>query len=277
MKSEFRMAIRRILRPVLKLMLRNGVDLADFMAEIRSICVDVAQDEDFALRDRKGNPKKITVSRIAMLTGMNRKEAKRIMDLADGEVELDEAYSNRAVRVISGWTRDRKYCDEEGQPYALSMGSNTADRRFEDLVKDYSGDMTPRVILDELLRVGSVTKDESGQINLVSKGYVPVLSNYELLAIGSEAIKDLTSTVVHNLNRMDNGDEFFQKSVHYDDVPLEAVKFYRAMVKEDANAFIDDQNRKLAGYDRSNTPKIPGTGRYRVGLGLYYFEEEYDG
>lgn len=268
-------SIRQFMRPVVKLMLRNGIDLASCMGEVRRLYVDVAQDAEFASNKGKtDSKKKISVSRIALLTGINRKEVRRILDTKDDQDEPDRAYSNRAVRVISGWTKDRKFCDENGEPYVLSVGATNGERRFEDLVKAYSGDLTARVILDELIRVGSVSEENPGKVSLVGKGYVPYQSNEAMLAEGSAAIRDLASTVAHNISRTDGEGTLLQLTVAYDDVPTERLRTLRAIVTRRAREFIEEQDQTISEFDRSRTPEPDSPGRHRIGVGLYLFEDD---
>jgi len=159
-----------------RLLLRNGVAYADFSDVARRVFVEVASD-DFGLPGRKQS-----VSRVSVLTGVNRKEVKRLLE----EPEQNEAITkdnNRAARVVSGWMRDKDFQSGKGKsakPKKLDWG-NSLDGGFEDLVKRYSGDMTARAILDELLRVGAVALDKKKTtVTLLANGYVPSGNNEEL-------------------------------------------------------------------------------------------------
>lgn len=101
-------AVRKLMRPLVRILLRNGVAFGALADAIRKCYVDVAF-EDFAPEGKKQ-----TVSRVSALTGLTRKEVKRLHEL-DGEdyVASQERY-NRAVRVISGWMNDRRFSDVPG-------------------------------------------------------------------------------------------------------------------------------------------------------------------
>lgn len=71
---------------------------------------------------------------------------------------------NRAVRVITGWVRDPDFLDEDLQPKELPLRNGTTS--FEHLVARYSGGITVRAILDELIRVGAVIKLEKSKVKL---------------------------------------------------------------------------------------------------------------
>jgi hypothetical protein len=249
-------AVRRLLRPLVRLLLRNGMAYADFTALVRRTYVEVAAD-DFELPGRKQS-----VSRVSVLTGINRKEVKRILsepsDIAPPE-------NNRAARVISGWMRDEETTDADGRPLPLSWGDNNAKSGFEALVKKYSGDMTARSVLDELRRVGAVTMEDN-TVSLTATG------NEELLRLSSIGIADLVNTIDHNLSA-ENTATRLQLSVAYDDVPLDGVELFRNLSKEKSKELLQYLDSFLATQDRTVNPSVSGEGRYRTGLGIYYFEE----
>ena len=271
MSSVLLEAFCTALRPIIKLMLRNGVDVAQFTSMARAVYVSVAQDEEFALVGENGKTRKITLSRISMLTGINRKEVKQLIDSVD--VVPRHTTANRAVRVLTGWVEDESFHDKGGEPKPLVYGRKSKEASFEELVHKYSADTTVRVILDELIHVGSVNVDDDGYVHLIEKGYVPVCSHEEMIAVGSRALADLANTAAYNIHRPKDSPARLQMTVRYDDVPVQGASYYRAMLKNDAEEFISQQNKNLSSFDRSITPEVEGTGRCIVGVGIYYIEE----
>lgn len=270
MKPALELAARTILKPFIKLMLKNGVDVGEFSSLAKIVYVEVAQDPDFALRKESGAPKRITTSRIALLTGINRKEVKRLQD--EGLRRPDHSHTNRAVRVISGWTNDKRFCNRQGRPRVLPYSSLEDDISFDTLVRDYSGDMTSRVILDELVTVGAAKLDNDGNVTLVNRTYVPSVSDEEMLRIGSNAVRDLTETVASNLERTESEPSQLQLSVHYSNVTEAGKTLFKSVLKKDATDFLSQQNKILSSLDTKKNPDVEGDGDYRVGVGIYYIE-----
>ena len=255
-------AIRRLLRPLIRLLLRNGMAYADFVALARREYVEVAAD-DFTLPGRKQ-----PVSRVSVITGINRKEVKRILDEPEAIASVE---NNRAARVISGWMRDSEFTDTKGAPQVLSWGQGNSDASFEALVKKHSGDMPARSVLDELIRVGAVLLKED-QVYLKTTGYIPAASNDELLRLSGVGIADLISTIDYNLDP-ENQQTRLQLSVAYNDVPADGVELFRNLSKEKSVELLNYLDGFLATQDRSVNPSIDGEGQFRTGLGIYYFEE----
>ena len=132
--------------------------------------------------------------------------------------------------------------------------------------------MPARSILDELVRVGAAAVND-GIVKLNSTGYVPTTSNDEMLRLSAEGASDLLNTVDHNL-QVDQAVSRLQLSVAYDDVPAEGVELFRKLSREKSLEVLTSLDQFLATQDRSVNPSIEGIGRYRTGLGIYYFEEE---
>ena len=68
-------AVRRVLRPLIRLMLRHGITATAFQELARKEFTDVAFD-DFPVRGRSQS-----VSRVAVITGLSRKEVARLRAL----------------------------------------------------------------------------------------------------------------------------------------------------------------------------------------------------
>lgn len=254
-------AIRRMLRPLVRLMLRNGMAFADFSAIAKKEFVAVA-DEDYLLPTGKRS-----VSRVSVLTGINRKDVKRLLEEPN---ELPAVENNRAARVIDGWLRDSDYHAKNGEPLPLILDHSEVS--FSSLVRKYSGDMPPRTVLDELIRVGAV-KQEGKQVSLCNNAYVPTNDNVELLNLSGTSMADLLNTIDHNLNK-EKSETRLQLSVAYDDVSSQGVELFKKLSNEKAAELLNTLDTFLASQDRSINPSIEGEGQYRTGMGIYYFEHE---
>ena len=87
-------ATLRILRPLVRVLLRNGISYKTFADLAKWVYVDVAT-RDFGLPGRKQS-----VSRVSVITGLSRKEVSRVQDLPRPDDAAEEERYNRAARVI---------------------------------------------------------------------------------------------------------------------------------------------------------------------------------
>ena len=256
-------ATLRILRPLVRVLLRNGISYGTFADLAKWVYVDVAT-QDFGIAGRKQ-----TVSRVSVLTGLSRKEVSRVQDLARPDDTAEEERYNRAARVIGGWLLDAAYQTGNAQPRDLPFEEGEAS--FTSLVKKYSGDIPARAILDELLRVGNVKRQENGNLRLMSHAYIPQESDVDKLYILGADTSALISTIDHNLDPAVER-KYFQRKVRYDNLPDEVLPEFRALSAEKAQQLLEEFNAWLAKRDRDINPVIDGSGRNMAGIGIYYFE-----
>ena len=259
-------AVLRLLRPLVRILLRNGVSYSTFSDFVKWVYVDVAGKE-FGIQGRKQS-----TSRVSVITGLSRKEVKRVQKLPKPDDSASTERYNRAARVIAAWRRERDFLDAEGKPALLPMAG--ADVSFSELVKRFSGDMPVRATLDELIRVGSVERLEDGSVSLLTRTYIPKGGEADKLHILGTDAAHLIATIDHNL-KSDPIGPFFQRKVAYDNLPDEVLPVFRKHSAKRAQIFLESLDRWLARHDRDVAPTVKGTGRNQAGIGIYYFEEPY--
>jgi len=262
-------ALERVLRPLFRIVLRNNMSFKAFLDIAKHTYVQVAASE-FRIPGKKQS-----VSRIALLSGLTRKEVQRLLDAPaanDENSEAGERY-NRAARVVAGWVRDTDFSDANGNPKVLPLQDGPQNRAsFAELVRRFSGDIPFRAVLDELLRVGVVEKLGDSTIRLKTRAYIPESGDTDKLNILGTDVSDIVATIDHNLQH-GAADPFFQRKVMYDNVPTEALEEFRRLSGSQAQALLERLDKWLSQHDRDTNPETSGTGRMRTGIGIYYFEE----
>lgn len=98
-------------------------------------------------------------SRIAVVTGLNRSEVKRLLNERRPPNSIFNSRLARTERVIFGWISDRRFLDRSGNPRKLPItGRGTS---FESLVRSFAGDVPHRAVLDELKRNRTVVQTQN--------------------------------------------------------------------------------------------------------------------
>jgi hypothetical protein len=266
MNDVLQQTVTKMLRPLVRLLLRHGIAWGTLTDWLKRLYIETAAAE-FTLEGRKQS-----VSRIAVLTGINRKEVKRVMDNPVA-TRNHQTRHNRAARVIHGWLNDPDFTTASGEPAPLRLGTGNAD--FAALVKRYSGDIPSRALLDELLRAGIVAQQQDGNLQLLEHAYIPCQSDTDMLYLAGDSVRDLLETIDYNLDNAGSSSRL-QLSVVYDNLPHEAVERFRGLSRERATALLQEMDQFLSRQDRDSNPQSTGSGRYRAGLGIYYFEEAED-
>jgi len=257
--KALRQAVEAILRPLCRLLLRHSVSFDAFEELSKRVYVQIAHQE-FQIPGKSAS-----ASRVAVLSGLTRKEVHRVLlEPSDIGSESFERY-NRAIRVLTGWARDRDFCDSKAKPRLLPV---EGDVSFAALVKRYSGDMPVRAVLDELVHTGSVKLHDDGRLQLVSPGYVPHHSVIDKLGMLGRDVAHLIETIDHNLQHGAT-DARLQRKVMYKAIPVSALPAFRTLSTRQSQALLAKLDSWLAEHDigSNNVDRVP------VGLGIYYFEE----
>ena len=98
-------ATYKLLRPLIRILLRYGISLIEFNDLSKKIYLEVCED-DYTIPGRKNS-----ASRVAILTGLSRREVVKLKKLYNSK-SLEEHYSepvNRASRVTGGWLQDKAF------------------------------------------------------------------------------------------------------------------------------------------------------------------------
>ncbi len=262
-RSALEQAVTGLLRPLFRILLRQGMAFTAFEKLAKRVYVDLAFNE-FGLPGKKPS-----ISRTSILSGLTRKDVQRLVAEPDERATAVDATYNRAARVLTGWVRDAEFADATGDPRPLEADG---ERGFAGLVRRYSGDMPVRAVLDELLRVGAVQRLADGRIELLTRAYVPVHGDDEKLHILGNDVADLVATIDHNLQH-GGSDARFQRKVMYRGIAPQALPAFRKLSAAQAQALLERLDRWLAAQLEAQPSADPGTARARVGLGIYYFEQ----
>lgn len=258
-------AIYRLCRPLVRILIRNGIPFAGLADIAKRAYVDVARD-DFTVEG-----KKISDSRISTITGLTRKEVRRVKMLSLHADDPTKNHYNRAARVIFGWIHDKDYLDDKEKPRVLDFDGDGAT--FSNLVRKYSGDVPPRAILDELEQVGVVSSLTSGTIKLLKMGYVPSTSEAEKLKLFGRDTAGLIDTIDRNIYTEE--EPFYQRKVCYDTLSATSRAEIRTVLEERGQELLIFFDAMMAERDLTLNSHLQDKGDNKAaGIGIYYFEDD---
>lgn len=270
LKTNLSKAVVHILKPIIRILMRNEVSHAEFSTLAKQAYVDVAY-KHFTIPK-----KKMTYARVAVLTGLNRKEVVRLAKIQGNEVQLGTP--NRATRVVNGWLNDSDFLDDNKDPLILTIKG--VDNSFTELASRYSGDISIGAIIDELERIGVAQKINSQQIMLTKQGYIPENGELEKIDILSICTSDLLSSAIHNLE-YGKDDGRFQRQLVYKNVPIDVADKFKQISSTKAQELLVELNKWLAEKTISpskqasnNKTEVQPSPKKRIGLGIYYFEND---
>lgn len=260
-KTTAALALRLLFRPVARILLRAGINWKEVAEICKATYVEVAT-EDFGIRGRPTN-----VSRVAILTGLTRREVGRLRRQLSTEDGGPMNRMNYATRVLSGWYQDDAFCDASGEPRPLpANGSNDS---FEALCKKYSPDVPGTTMLKELKHVGAVTETDDGMLQAQSRYYMPVLMDPEQMLRSGGVVQDLGYTVAYNLHRAENDPSRFERRATNTRMSEQAVPKFRKFIEDEGQAFLE----RIDAWLSDNESNDDEAGQVRLGFGTYWIEQ----
>ncbi len=255
-------AVRTVLRPLVRLMLARGVTLPLAIELLKRVYVQVAIDES-------GQGAPATDSRVSMLTGVHRKDVKRLRALPDAYAELPRAVSLGA-QLVGVWTTHPHWMDADGRPRALPrLASAGGDCSFDALVASVSKDIRARPVLDEWLRLGVVRLNERDEVVLNTAAFVPQAGFDEKLSYLSLNVGDHAMAAIENT--LGRADPWFERSVHYRGLAPEAIGRLRAQAAE-----LGMHSLQTLNTEAQQAEEVSGDGPSdsRFTFGIYFYAEQ---
>lgn len=257
----------RLLRPLARLLLRNGVGYPAFASAMKRVFLEAAELE------LQASGKKATDSAMSLLSGVHRRDVRNLGRLAPPESDEDDRDQpmSMASQVVARWLVEVDYLDEEGQPRVLSRSSDGAS--FDALVASISTDVRPRAVLDELVRLG-MTEETAGEVRLLAPGFVPRQGFAEMAQLLQDNLHDHLAAASWNL---DGGHNYLEQSVYVDELSAESVKqLHVAAAKAWRQAFKTVMREAQARYDHDQTHTDAADRVHRARFGSYFYAADND-
>ncbi len=270
LKKPLAAAVRRLLRPIVRESIAAGLSYPVFARMLKELFVEVAE-EDFALPFKRQ-----TDSRLAIVTGLSRKEISQARRVRTPAASAGHVEESTVTHVIGRWMAGPPYATPDG--IARKLRYESSDLRhptFARLVREVGVDVPVRAVLDELLHIGSVALLRDDEVELRREVHIPVGDTEGKLELLGTDPAELFSTIVHNITHADV--PWLQRKVSYDNIGADALAALREEARQAGLDFVRRANALLASYDRDRHRDAPGGARTRVAVGVYYFEEPSDG
>jgi hypothetical protein len=249
----------KILRPLVRVMIRNGVPCNSFEEIARKAYVD----EAFLMSEK--SQQKATISSVAAQTGLSRKEVKRLNEIEDiHNLAIEQKY-NRAIRVISGWVNDEDFIDAHGNTRTLAIDGK--QNSFSELVKQYSGYLTTIAMVDLLVAADCVEK-KGNMVSLIKHAYVPNQNPAEIIKVLGTDTNELLNTIDFNLTA-EECDKRYQRKVSTALLDLNAIEQFKELSNRKSQALLEELDAWLSQHEVNQDDE---DARY-ISLGIYYYQQ----
>jgi hypothetical protein len=259
--------VRRVLQPLVRLLIRAGVTFPMLADLLRGLYVEVA------LREVLGDARSRTDSRISLITGIHRKE---IRHLRESEAPLDDipAALGHSSLIVARWLGTPATSDGAGGPRPLPRTADTLGQpSFESLVTSVTTDVRPRAVLDDFLAQGLVTKGADGLIHLHMAAFLPRPGDERQLFYFGRNLADHLAAASANV--MATGPApYFDRSVHYDGLTAAQAATLEAAARKASQTLLLEINRMALAMLQAAQAESPSPATRRVNLGVYIYADD---
>jgi hypothetical protein len=254
---------RRVLRPLVRILVRSGVRYDEFLELIRRVYVETA------VRDGLGDGVPLTRARVSISTGVARRDVDRFIDKEDDLPPLGKSMTRTLMEVLHKWHTDPQFVGPYGIPLELEMNSPKG-RSFRELVQFVNLSVNPQDALDELVRLRAVVWSGDTHIRAVSRALKPVeeMSPAQLEFFGN-ALTRLADTVQFNMDPKNSSKRLEQSVISDHGLPKEIVPVFEKYVRERVMELLFEIDNWLSPYSTKDSPHAEPP--ERIGVAVFQF------
>ena len=261
-------AIRGILRPLVRFMLSQGLTYTILTDLLKSIYVEVA------LNEFKLEKKRQTDSRVSLLTGVHRKDVKRLSEMLEADAPPPENVTLGA-QLVAKWVGQPPYVDQKGRPISLARSAKAGgEKSFEALVASVSKDIRSRAILDEWLRLGVVHVDHDDCVCLNTEAFIPKQGFAEKAYYFLHNLHDHIAASVHNM--LELGPPFVERSVYYDTLTRASAAELVSLGEALGMQALQTVNRRALILEQKDAKHPDAKQRINFGIYFYHTKQQHD-
>jgi len=233
-------AFRKILRPLVKILIRSGMRYDEFCQLVKGVYVESA------ILDGIGLPGEPTVSKLAIATGIGKRDVESYINDSDRQIAPKKTIQVALSEILHRWHTDPTYLGPYGVPLEIEF-STAKGRSFSDLASSVDPSIEPGVLLEELLKSGAVTNSGDRHLKVLSRTFlVPEPMSPVMLEYFGNTITSLTTTLEFNMDPARDSKRL-QRSVYADrGLTASQITEFESYAKAKAQEFMVEVDNWLA-------------------------------
>ena len=266
LKQQVLDAFLLVMRPIVRILLRYGIGYREFVEVTKTAYVDGASS-DFGLRGRPTN-----ISRVAVMTGLTRKEVRRIRDkISSGDSKIT-VKTTPLADVLHHWHAEADFTDASGNPLQLSFSKGK--KSFSALVKKFGGDIPAGAMRTEMKRVGAVSEDEDGNLTVTSRAFEPASSHQKLQTLLAHGAYPMLCNIEYNTRDLKSHEGTWAHRIAFtQSVRRENAGQLRRITRDRIVEFAESVDDLFMAYESLHDNKSISDNRDPIAVGVFYFEE----
>lgn len=258
-------AVRMLCTPLIRLLIEKSITFPQLRDLLKEIYVEVAE-KDFSLDDKKPSD-----SRIFVLTGIHRKDIKRIRQQDQHEYSSVTTSASLSGEIIARWMSMPEFLDDKGKAKALLKNSKDDEADFEALVSSVNKDVRPKVILEEWLRL-DIVRLKDDHIVLNKSAFVSSKAFNDMAYYLGHNVHDHMASCVNNI--LNEDEPMLERSVYYAHLTKDSINKLKAISDKKSDELLRQLNKQAIKFYDADKQKDEAI--YRMRLGVYWHHSQLD-
>jgi Family of unknown function (DUF6502) len=257
-------AVARVLTPVVRLLIARGIPYQVTSELLKRVYVRAGL-EHHAARGESAP----TGTQLSLLTGLNRKEIRRLTD-EETQAVAPQGVTSYAAAVHAAWMNLPRFRAASGEPMALARHDRGDGPSFDALVRAITTDHRPSAVLEELQRLGIVQEQADGRLALQGDAFLPQTSFSDKLEQMADGVSDHAAAAVTNV--LSTEPPFLERHVFSDELSDESVAALQALVHKEWQRLYNEYVTAAIAREEVDAKSAARTDR-RVRVGLYFYSD----
>ena len=265
-RRDFLQALRRILRPIVRLMIRSGIRYDEFVDVARGAYVESA------IRDVDKDAPRPTRDQVARTTGIQRD---RVDHYIESNVPLpsgDRISARVETEVLHRWYTEPRYLGPTGTPLELEFDAPDGIS-FKELVAQTDPQADVGLILEQLLRTKSVARSEDNHIRALSRYFIwPDEGQARIKCLGT-SLAHMIETLEYNISSCVTESKRLERTVSADRGISDRLLIpFQEFALERTEQFLIDLDDWLGQRVGQTTDQIDQ--RVEIGVNVFLYVEQ---
>nr|WP_316642688.1 DUF6502 family protein [uncultured Roseateles sp.] len=256
--------VLKVMRPLARLLLKNGVTYTAFAQALKPVFLQAAHDELNSL----GRP--TTDSAVSLLSGVHRRDVRNLTRLAPEDDAGVQEPTSLVSQVVARWLHATAFSDGPGKARVLPR---SGEGSFDQLVTEVSSDVRPRAVLDELQRLG-VAAEEAEGVRMLTVGFIPRKGLQEMASLFADNLHDHLAAASRNLQ---GEADFLEQALFVDEITeVSADRLQKVSVLAWKQAFESVMAEAQERFDSDALSAKAEDRTHRARFGVYFYSDKGD-
>lgn len=255
---DFSSAFARVLEPLAHLLIAQGMTVAEATELLKRALLAAALEQA---------GRATTDSRISLMTGMHRKDVKRLR--SEDPAPPKRQQINAAALLVAHWTSDPAYLDDNGSPKKLARKGDAQTSGFDDLVRAAKIDLPAATLIEKLAADGIVdVSPDKGDIVLLKSAYIAQPGSQGQITAFERNLTAHLYAAAENMTSPDDG-RHYERALHVNGLSAASIERLKVTAKDEAERLLAQITSEALALQNEDQDDNSANGHFSLGAYLH--------